>query len=150
MSPQFEISNGNMIEVTTHKLSVYPYKRPMHLLKYVISSLVFQQHVNLQKLIICLPLAEKVQYYGIICPLQWHHNEHDGISNHWCLDWLLNRLFRHRSKKTSKLSVTGHCKGNHQRPVNTLHKGPVTRRMFPFHDVIMPCRNVCIEHHSHE
>ena len=31
----------------------------------------------------------------------------DGISNHQLHDCLLNRLFRHRSKKTSKLRVTG-------------------------------------------
>ena len=34
-------------------------------------------------------------------PLQWRHNEHDDISNHWCLSGLLNCLFRCRSKKTS-------------------------------------------------
>ena len=44
--------------------------------------------------------------------LQWHHNEHDGISNHWHLDHLVNHLFRCRSKKTSKLCVTGLCEGN--------------------------------------
>ena len=44
--------------------------------------------------------------------LQWCHNEHDGISNHWCIDYLLNHLFRRRSKKTSKLRVTGLCEGN--------------------------------------
>ena len=27
--------------------------------------------------------------------------------------------------------------GNHRRPVNSLHKGPVTRKMFPFGNVIM-------------
>ena len=40
-------------------------------------------------------------------PLQWRHNEHDGVSNHPPHIHLLNRLFRHRSKKTSKLRVTG-------------------------------------------
>ena len=45
-------------------------------------------------------------------PLQWHHNEHDGISNHQHNDCLLKRLFRHRSKKTSKLPVTGLFVGN--------------------------------------
>ena len=35
--------------------------------------------------------------------LQWHHNECNCISNYLCLDCLLNRLFRNRSKKTSKL-----------------------------------------------
>ena len=42
-----------------------------------------------------------------------------------------------RSKKTSKLRVTGLCVGNSPRPVNSPHKGPVTRKMFPFDDVIM-------------
>ena len=40
------------------------------------------------------------------------HNEHDGVSNHQHHDCLLNPLFRHRSKKTSKLCITGLCKGN--------------------------------------
>ena len=43
--------------------------------------------------------------------LQWRHNEHDGVSNHQPGDCLLNRLFRRRSKKTSKLRVTGLCVG---------------------------------------
>ena len=42
---------------------------------------------------------------------------------------------RCRSKKTSKLRVTGLCEGNS--PVNSPHKGPVTRKIFPFDDVIM-------------
>ena len=44
--------------------------------------------------------------------LQWHHNEHDGISNHQPYRSLLNGLFRCRSKKTSKLRVTGLCACN--------------------------------------
>ena len=39
--------------------------------------------------------------------LRWRHNERDGVSNHQRLDYFLNRLFRGRSKKTSKLRVTG-------------------------------------------
>ena len=46
---------------------------------------------------------------GSLHALQWLHNEHDGVSNHQRLDCLLNRLFRPRSKKTSKLRVTGLC-----------------------------------------
>ena len=44
--------------------------------------------------------------------LQWRRNEHDGVWNHRYLDCLFNRLFRRRSKKTSKLLVTGLCEGN--------------------------------------
>ena len=44
--------------------------------------------------------------------LQWRHNGRDGISNHHSHDYLLNRLFRCRSKKTSKLRVIGLSDGN--------------------------------------
>ena len=44
--------------------------------------------------------------------LQWRHNGRDGVSNHQPHHCLLNRLFRRRSKKTSKLRVTGLCAGN--------------------------------------
>ena len=44
--------------------------------------------------------------------LQWRHNGRDGASNHQPVHCLLNRLFRRRSKKTSKLCVTGLCAGN--------------------------------------
>ena len=70
--------------------------------------------------------------------LRWRHNDRDGVWNHQPHDCLLNRLFRRKSKKTSKLRVTGLCAWNS--PVT--HKGPVTRKMFPFDDVIMAC-DVC-------
>ena len=44
--------------------------------------------------------------------LQWRHNGHDNVSNHQPHDCSLNRLFRPRSKKTSKLPVTVLCVGN--------------------------------------
>ena len=63
-------------------------------------------------------------------PLHWRHNDHDGVSKHQPRGCLLNRLFRRRSKKTSKLRVTGLCVGNSPWPVNSPHKGPVTRKCF--------------------
>ena len=59
------------------------------------------------------------------------------VPNHQPHGCLLNRLFRRRSKKTSKLRIPGLCVGNSPVPVNSPHKGPVTRKMFPFDDVIM-------------
>ena len=44
--------------------------------------------------------------------LQWRHNGCDGVSNHQPHNCLLKRLFRRRSKETSKLCVTGLCAGN--------------------------------------
>ena len=51
-------------------------------------------------------MPEEVSY------LQWRHNGHGGVSNHQPYDCLLNRIFRRRSKKTSKLHFTGLCVGN--------------------------------------
>ena len=64
---------------------------------------------------------------------QWRHNKRDGVSSHRRLDCLLNRLFRRRSKKISKLRVTGFCD---RWRMDSLHKGPVTRKIFPFDDVV--------------
>ena len=69
--------------------------------------------------------------------LQWRHNGGYSVSNHQPYDCLLMRLFRRRSKQTWKLRVTGLCAGNSPGPVNFPHKWPVTRKMFPFDDVIM-------------
>ena len=44
--------------------------------------------------------------------LRWRHNGNDGVSNHQPHHCFLNRLFGCRSKKTSKLRVTGLCAGN--------------------------------------
>ena len=70
-----------------------------------------------------------------VITLLWRHNGHDSVWNHQPYDCLLNHLFRRRPKTTSKLHVTGLCAGNSL--ANSLHKGPVTRKMFPFDDVIM-------------
>ena len=69
--------------------------------------------------------------------LQWRHNERDGVSIHQPHECLLKRLFRCRSKKASKLHVTGLCVRNSPGPVNSPHKGPVTQKLFPFDDVFM-------------
>ena len=47
--------------------------------------------------------------------LHWRYNDHDGVTNHQPRGCLLNRLFRPRSKKTSKPRVTGLCAGNSPR-----------------------------------
>ena len=62
-------------------------------------------------------LAKPTDQWNYMClftirRLHWRHDEHDGVSNHQPHDCLLNRLFRRRSKKTSKLRVTGLCAGN--------------------------------------
>ena len=48
----------------------------------------------------------------VMSALRWRRNGHGGVSNHQPHHCLLNRLFGCRSKKTSKLRVTGLCAGN--------------------------------------
>ena len=48
----------------------------------------------------------------MLTTLQWRHNGRDSVSDHQAHHCLLNCLFRHRSKKTSRLCVTGLCAGN--------------------------------------
>ena len=69
--------------------------------------------------------------------LQWRHNERYGVSNHQSLECLFNRLFRRRSKKHQSSASLAFVRGIHRLPVNSPHKWPVTRKMFPFDDVIM-------------
>ena len=57
-------------------------------------------------------LGEIASPYADFSSLQWRHNGRDSVSNHQPQDCLLNPLFRCRSKKTSKLRVTGLCAGN--------------------------------------
>ena len=69
--------------------------------------------------------------------LQWRHNDHDSVSNHQPHDCLLNRLFRLRSKKTSKLRVTGLCVGNSPVTGEFPAQMASNAEMFPFDGVIM-------------
>ena len=88
-------------------------------------------------LVILTKISENIRGHKASMTLHWRHNDHDSVSNHQPHGCLLNHLFRRRSKETSKLRVTGLCVGNSPGPVNSPHKGPVTRKMFPFDDVIM-------------
>ena len=79
-----------------------------------------------------------LQYIGLTHrALQLRHNKHDGFSNHQPRDCLLKRLFRRRSKKNHSSASLAFLRGIHRWHVNSPHKWPVTRKMFPFDDVIM-------------
>ena len=81
----------------------------------------------------CKHIGESFLLFRGICPvaeirskrqfisLQWHHNEHNGVSNHQHPNCLLNSLLRRMSKKTSKLRVTSRWL------MDSPHKGPETR-----------------------
>ena len=85
-------------------------------------------------------------------PLEWHHNERAGVSNHRCIVCLLTLCFGadHRKNQSCVSSPFGGGGGggggggNHRWPVKSPHKGPVTPKMFPFDDVIMKSTTILI------
>ena len=110
------------------------------------NSLDFETHTE-SWWIFLKELAMVVMESRYLYPLRWRHNDHEGVSYHQPHGCLLNRLFRRRSKKTSKLRVTGLCVGNLLGTVYSPHKGPVTRKMFSFDDVIM---QIDVRFHRHQ
>ena len=64
--------------------------------------------------------------------LQWHHNGRDGVSNHH--PYVYSGADHRKYQSSAPLAFVP---GIHRWPVNSPHKGPVTRKMFPFDDVIM-------------
>ena len=78
--------------------------------------------------------------------LQWRHNDCDGVSNHLRFDCLFNRLFKRGSKKYYTPASLAFVIWIHRWPgwpVDSPHKGPVTRTMFPFDAVFMKYTHFC-------
>ena len=70
--------------------------------------------------------------------LQWRHNLRDDVSNNRRLDGLLNRLLKRRDQRNYQKSASLAFVREIQRwQLNSPNKEPVTRKMFPFGDVIM-------------
>ena len=86
--------------------------------------------------------------------LQWCHNGRDGISTHQPHGCLLNHLFGHRSKKTSKLRVTGLCVGNSpvtgEFPAQMASNGEDVSIWWHHHDTELQCKCVKWILHHHE
>ena len=68
--------------------------------------------------------------------LQWRHNGHDGVSNHQPHSTVYSGADQRKRQSSVSLAF---WRGIHRGP----HKWPVTRKMFPFDDVIM-CLLFCI------
>ena len=73
--------------------------------------------------------------------VQWRHNGSDGVSIHQprhCLPIVCSDADERKHHSSASLAFV---RGIHRWPVNSPHKWPVMRKMFPFDDVIMV--NVC-------
>ena len=96
-----EILSMHYKEETTISFNVRKYNH--HISPYIFSK-------DLEKTPHTCSSTARMRYGGV--SLRWRHNGLDSVSNHQPPGCLLNRLFRRKSKKTSKLRVTGLCAGN--------------------------------------
>ena len=71
--------------------------------------------------------------------LQWCRNERDDISNHHTSFTIVHSTVYSGTdqRKHQNSAPLAFVWGIHRSPVNSPHKGPVTRKIFPFDDVIM-------------
>ena len=78
--------------------------------------------------------------------LQWHHNERDGVSNKIiCVLIVYSTVWSGPDQRKHQSSASlAFVRGIHRWPVNSLNEGPVTRNIFPFHDVILKIGNIDI------
>ena len=75
--------------------------------------------------------------HSSVSALQWRHNGRNVVSNHRrsiVCSAVCSGADRRKHQRSASLAFV---RGIHRWPVNSPHKGPVTRKMFPFDDVIM-------------
>ena len=103
-----------------------PLSEPMQCLNIVIWTLgdkpkwnfIWSLKLSIKKMHLKMSSAKAVPFCRTLLhtsqrwSLRWRHIGRESVSNHQPHDCLLNRLFRRRSKKTSKIRVTGLCAGN--------------------------------------
>ena len=80
-------------------------------------------------------ISKSLMYSDFGLPWQWRHNDGDGVSNH---QPFIQGVDQRKHQSSVSLAFVS---GIHRWPVNSPHKGPETRKMFPFHNVIIQCRN---------
>ena len=80
-------------------------------------------------------LIWKLRYHWLHYKWQWRHKERNGVLNHRVPIVCLT-VWR-RSKKLKAPTSLAFERGIHRWPVDSPHKGPWTRKMFSFDDVIM-------------
>ena len=75
--------------------------------------------------------------FSFVNTLQWRHNEHNGVSIHQCLDCCSIVCSDADKRKHQNSTYLSFVWGSQRWPANSSHKGPVTRKIVPFDDVIM-------------
>ena len=115
---QVNINSNNGLVLSGNKpltepvLTKTPLARPLWVQVVSLNNYPSAIYVTLRDIGKFDPYQATTKYNKAQSALQWRHNGRDSVWNHQPHDCLLNCLFRRRSKKTSKLRVTGLCVGN--------------------------------------
>ena len=125
-------------------MNIFLHRKYLNFIDLVIMN-IHQSYMNIQTSVTCFSwwiwlvgrkrgrsFSKRHVYNG-----KWRHNGRDGVSNHQPHDCLHNRLFRRRSKKTSKLRVIGLCVGNSPGPGEFPAQMTSNAETVSFDDVIM-------------
>ena len=105
------VYHDNFINGNIYRVRYWPFVRGIHR-SPVKSHDKGQWRGALMFCLICAWTNGWTNYRDAVDSSRWHHNENNGVSNHQPHNCLFDRLFKPRSKKTSKRRVTGLCEGN--------------------------------------
>ena len=76
-------------------------------------------------------------YANVPRPLQWRHNDYGSVPI-TSLTVVYSTVYSDADQRIHQSSASlAFVRGIHRKPVNSPHKWPVTRKMFPFDDIIM-------------
>ena len=115
-----KINNDCVLHIMKWQRIYYPYEEKVYDYIYLQSNMIHVVRYELTRNMyrmntFIVTVSATLHHYLTPWSLQWRHNGRDSVPNHQPHDCLLNRLFRRRSKKTSKLRVTGLCAGKSPR-----------------------------------
>ena len=89
----------------------------------------------------CWYCTERHDMSHVRTTLRWRHNDHDGVSI-TSLTIVYSTAYSDADQRKHQSSASlAFVWGIHRGPVNSPHKWPVTRKIFPFDDVIMNSKN---------
>ena len=83
---------------------------------------------------LCLRVIH-ILYFSLVCLLQRRHNERDVVAS---LTIVYSTVYSGADQRKHKSSASlAFVRGTHRSPMNSPHKGPVTRKMLQFDGAIM-------------
>ena len=110
-------------------------RKPHALSTSVLTSTIISTH---ECILITIRLLKVFALFRKTKPsLQWRHNGRDGVSNHQPQIVYSSVYSGTDQRKHQSFASLAFVRGIHRWPVNSPHKRPVTRKMFPFDDGIM-------------